>query len=299
MPRLFTFVSTRLSEPTSRASVCISPRPLCTCSSRSATCLKLSPSRCSSVACSFSSTVARICSSLASLPCCNWVSRPSTAWRTSARRSALDSLSAFSCSVNVTDRRCSASLVAAAWRCSAASCASRAASPWAASWLPACASAATTCCCSVASWVRKVSICSFWVRATSPLWASSVCWKVASVPCSSVRLARALSCSSERRSRAACSAWMRWASAAACTAWRTGSVAAAGSTRRLASHITVTRPSMFNRPRPTRAGSNQSVIAALSQAGRAAHADGACGVAAAGPVAGRSSGVRPGPAPRR
>ena len=42
MPRVLTLVSTRLSEPTSRARFCISPRPLCTCSRRSATCLKLS-----------------------------------------------------------------------------------------------------------------------------------------------------------------------------------------------------------------------------------------------------------------
>ena len=41
-------VETRLSEPTSLASFCISPMPRWTCSSRSATWRKLSPSRCSS-----------------------------------------------------------------------------------------------------------------------------------------------------------------------------------------------------------------------------------------------------------
>ena len=70
MPRVLTLVSTRCrSRRRPAASVCISPRPRCTCSSRSATCLKLSPRRCSSVACSFSSTVARICSSFFSLSC--------------------------------------------------------------------------------------------------------------------------------------------------------------------------------------------------------------------------------------
>ncbi len=45
----------------------MSPSPLCTCSSRSATCLNDWPSRSSSVVCSFSSTVARICSSFCAL----------------------------------------------------------------------------------------------------------------------------------------------------------------------------------------------------------------------------------------
>ncbi len=65
-PRDFTLVSTRFRSPTPVARDCISPRPLCTCSSRSLTSWKLSPRRFSSVPCSFSSTVARICSSLAS-----------------------------------------------------------------------------------------------------------------------------------------------------------------------------------------------------------------------------------------
>jgi hypothetical protein len=73
-PRVFTLVSTRCRLPTPTASDCISPRPLCTCSSRSATCLKLSPRRVSSVVCSFSSTVLRISSSLAELVCCSWAS---------------------------------------------------------------------------------------------------------------------------------------------------------------------------------------------------------------------------------
>ena len=67
VPRDFTLVITRLRSPTLPARVCISPRPLCTCSSRSDTSLKDSPRRCSSVACSFSSTVRRISSSLVAL----------------------------------------------------------------------------------------------------------------------------------------------------------------------------------------------------------------------------------------
>ena len=63
MPRDLTLVSTRLRSPTPEASVCISPSPLCTCSSRSLTSLNDSPRRRSSVSCSFSSTVRRICSS--------------------------------------------------------------------------------------------------------------------------------------------------------------------------------------------------------------------------------------------
>ena len=60
---VLTLASTRFRSPTPAASVCISPSPLCTCSRRSDTCLNDAPRRCSSVACSFSSTVARISSS--------------------------------------------------------------------------------------------------------------------------------------------------------------------------------------------------------------------------------------------
>ena len=69
MPRFFTLVSTRLRSPTPVARFCISPRPRCTASSRSETSLNDWPRRVSSVLCSFSSTVARICSSLAALSC--------------------------------------------------------------------------------------------------------------------------------------------------------------------------------------------------------------------------------------
>ena len=71
VPRVLTLVSTFFRSPTPVASVCISPRPLCTCSSRSLTCLNDSPSRCSSVVCSFSSTVARIWSSLLAVSRCS------------------------------------------------------------------------------------------------------------------------------------------------------------------------------------------------------------------------------------
>ena len=159
MPRVFTLVSTRFSEPTSRASPCISPRPLCTCSSRSATCLKLSPSRCSSVACSFSSTVARICSSFFSLPSCSAVSRVSTACRTSARRRSLASDSSRSCSA---EHRRSERAAARPRVC---------------------------CCVRAPSWRRNESICSFCVRATSPLCVSSTCCKRTEVGARGLRLA--------------------------------------------------------------------------------------------------------------
>ena len=70
VPRDFTLVSTRFRSPTPIASCCISPRPWCTFSSRSETSLNDSPRRCSSVACSFSSTVRRISSSRAPLSVC-------------------------------------------------------------------------------------------------------------------------------------------------------------------------------------------------------------------------------------
>jgi hypothetical protein len=88
VPRVFTLVITRFKSPTLPARVCISPRPLCTCSSRSLTSLKDSPRRCSSVAWSFSSTVRRISSSLVAL----------SAWMAARRSlSAVRSCSAFCC----------------------------------------------------------------------------------------------------------------------------------------------------------------------------------------------------------
>ena len=235
MPRVLTLVSTRFSEPTSRASVCISPRPLCTCSSRSATCLKLSPRRCSSVACSFSSTVARICSSFFSLPSCNAPSRVSTALRTSPRRRSLASDSVRSCSPRLSARRFNA-----------ASCASRA--DWLccdSAWVAPC-SASLTCCCIAASWVRNESICSFCVRATSPLCASSVCWNSDSVPASSWRVPRALSCTSARNSRSSRSA--------SCFRPSPSAFSARLSPRRSTSHSSSTRI------RPSSAGTSHSLM---------------------------------------
>ena len=164
MPRVLGLLSTRLRAPTSRARVCISPRPLCTCSSRSATCVKLSPRRCCSVACSFSSTVARICSSFFSLPSCSAFRRCSTAARISLWRRSLVSPSRRSCSASVSLTR---------------------------------RKAASTCCCMPASWMRKESICSFCVRATSPACVSSTCCKVPS----SARVACAWRPNSSRISR--------------------------------------------------------------------------------------------------
>ena len=81
-PRVFTFVSTRCSPPTSLANCCIAPRPRCTCSSRSLTSLNDSPSRFSSVPCNFSSTVDRILSICLALSSCNCFRRTSTIERT-------------------------------------------------------------------------------------------------------------------------------------------------------------------------------------------------------------------------
>ena len=180
VPRVLTLLSTRLSEPTSLASFCISPMPRCTCSSRSATWRKLSPSRCSRVACSFSSTVARICSSFFSLSAWIASSRVSTAALTSVIRWSLARTSACSCSASVSE----SSFSELAWR-----------APWA-----FCVSA--RCCCIAASWRLKLSICSFWVRAVSPCCASSVCWNSASDCESSCRVPCALRMTSSRISRA-------------------------------------------------------------------------------------------------
>ncbi len=91
-PRVLTLLSTRFKSPTPEASDCISPKPLCTCSRRSLTSLKDAPKRCSSVACSFSSTVCRINSSLPSLLLCSSCSCCASVLRISCRRCALDSL---------------------------------------------------------------------------------------------------------------------------------------------------------------------------------------------------------------
>ena len=89
VPRVFTLVSTRFRSPTPVARLCISPSPRCTASSRSLTSLNDSPSRRSSVPCSFSSTVWRIWSSLRSLPSCSSFSWPVTPWSVSASASWL------------------------------------------------------------------------------------------------------------------------------------------------------------------------------------------------------------------
>ena len=106
MPRVFTLARTRFRSPTPVASVCISPRPRCTCSRRSDTILNDSPSRCSSVVCSFSSTVARICSSFAVLSVRSASRRCSTVARTASSRCSLDSVSLVSCSPNPCSCRC-------------------------------------------------------------------------------------------------------------------------------------------------------------------------------------------------
>ena len=161
IPRVLTLVSRCFRSPTPCARVCISPKPLWTCSSLSATCLKLSPKRVSKVVCSFSSTVLRISSSLAELLACNWASCFSRVSRTSPMRRALDSLTDCNCITSVSD----------SVFCSSASC-----------W-------------------PKASICVFCVRIASALCCVSVCWKVANVVLSSCRLFRPLSTISRRTSR--------------------------------------------------------------------------------------------------
>ena len=70
IPRVLTLESTFFKSPTPLARVCISPNPLYTCSSLSLTKRNDCPMRSSKVFCSFSSTVARICSSLLPLSSC-------------------------------------------------------------------------------------------------------------------------------------------------------------------------------------------------------------------------------------
>ena len=260
-PRDFTLVSTRFSEPTSRANSCISPRPRCTCSSRSATCLKLSPRRCSSVACSFSSTVARICSSLSSLPCCSAVRRASTALRTSPRRRSLVSDNSRSCSPCASPKRCSDCALASAWRRNATSCASRAAWLCCARVVVAVCSDCATICCSMPSCARSVSICSFWVRATSPDCASNVCWNSVSVAACSWREPRAASCTSARSTRSSCSLPARADSCSVCAStWP-----AEGWVRRAINHRQIVTKNTSSTDSASSANVNPSFISGLSQ----------------------------------
>ena len=155
------------------------PGRWCTCSSRSATCLKLSPRRCSSVACSFSSTVARICSSFFSLPSCSAASRCSTAVRTSRRRRSLPSASGAA--ARPACRRALTRVLAS--RADATALRSTAASRRA-----GCGSE---------------SICSFCVRATSPPCVSSVCWNASAQVSSCAQAARCAAPRRAARARAA------------------------------------------------------------------------------------------------
>ena len=160
MPRVLTPDSTRLSPPTSAASVCISPRPLYTCSSCWLTARKESEMRFCSVVCSFSSTVPRISSSLrllsvrmVSSPCARAARRPSMraaleSSRPLRRRSSsascavTASLAAFWRAAPVRSMASSRAPAAAAlWFCVSASsapksrtaaCTARTVSPWAA-----------------------------------------------------------------------------------------------------------------------------------------------------------------------
>ena len=161
MPRTFTLVSRCLRSPTPCASVCISPRPRCTISSRSATCLKLSPSRACKVDCSFSSTVWRISSSLALLLCCSCAICSCKVPRISASRRALASLKASSCWLSVSD----------------------------------------TCFCICAKPACTPCNCWACVRADSALCCTSPVWNVLKACACSCRVLRAVSASSRRSSR--------------------------------------------------------------------------------------------------
>ena len=135
IPRDLTLASTRFRSPTPVASVCISPRPRCTCSRRSETIRNESPRRCSRVAESFSSTVARICSSLAALSLRKRSSRCSTVARTPSSRCSLVSVRLAICSPNrpraepISVRKpvaawpCSVRVLARSWRMSRSACA--------------------------------------------------------------------------------------------------------------------------------------------------------------------------------
>ena len=130
VPRVLTLVSTFLRSPTPAASVCISPSPLCTSSRRSLTSRKESPSRCSSVACSFSSTVRRISSSLPALSAWMADRRASTDWRNCSKRCSLLWVRRASCCAKASS----------CWPCSADNCPT-----WPASAL---ASRSSACACS-------------------------------------------------------------------------------------------------------------------------------------------------------
>ena len=178
VPRVFTLVITRLRSPTLPASVCISPRPLCTCSSRSLTSLNDSPRRCSSVACSFSSTVRRISSSRAALSDWMVARRSLSVPRSCSAWTWLDCASPPSCCWMSFLRESSVLRVV-------------------------CASASKRSC----TWALKRCVLSPWA---SRAWALSAARRTVSRPSSMRKAASASPCSR----RAACAsswAWARWA----------------------------------------------------------------------------------------
>ena len=181
VPRVLTLLSTRLSEPTSLASFCISPMPRWTCSSRSATWRKLSPRRCSSVACSFSSTVGADLLELLLVvgldrarACVSTVALTSAMRWSLARTSALQLLAErFG---EFLQRRRLAQALRALRRVERLAREARLLDLGAVVAWP---SESARCCCIAASWRLKLSICSFCVRAVSFCCASSVRWNSA------------------------------------------------------------------------------------------------------------------------
>ena len=230
VPRDLTLVITRFRSPTLLARVCISPRPLCTCSSRSLTSLNDSPRRCSSVACNFSSTVRRISSSLVAL----------SAWMAASRSlSAARNCSAFCWLPCTMPESCS----------DTPSCR---AENWLRIWLPLPSSWSLSAVDMVPSWLWMSALSESsvlrvaranaskrsWIRVSNKTALSAIAWRdltlsAASVPTvvvSSVRKPTSVSDSSLRAVPA--SAWpcAKWASSALllsssrpATAWREAS----------------------------------------------------------------------------
>ena len=93
MPRVLTPDSTCFRPPTSAARLCISPRPLYTCSSWALTALKLSVTRFCRASCSCSSTVQRISSSFWAFCACKAAMLSASVLRISSSLRALEASS--------------------------------------------------------------------------------------------------------------------------------------------------------------------------------------------------------------
>ena len=191
MPRVFTLERTRFRSPTPAARVCISPSPLYTCSSRSLTSRKDWLIRSSRVFCSFSSTVARICSRR----------RPLSSWRAASRFSTVVRMPSSFSSVWMTKLRSRWSFWASwswtvRWRRSCRSVS------WAVSWASrlSCWAAAWDCPWASSSPVERAAERAAWLFSwrVLPSWAA-ISWR--SWSSSSSRRASSLEEEAGRRSR--------------------------------------------------------------------------------------------------